>query len=211
MIKHLIFDFGKVLVNHDLQPMLERYFGNETDRIKRFRDILSDRNFIDQCDRGIFTFEEMVNMEIRKNPEYASAFQFFKDNYLDEITGEVDGMFELLKALKQSGFSLYGLTNWSDTIYQVMEKFDIFKLLDGWVISCEEHFIKPEKEIYLHLCEKYSLHPSECLFADDRMVNVEGAKSIGMEAVLFTNVSNYVKDLWSICNNEMIVHSIPKY
>ena len=201
MIKNLIFDFGKVLVNHDLQPMLERYFGNDTERMRRFHDILSDRDFIDQCDRGIIPFEEMLSMAIRKNPEYSDAFLFFKDNYLDEITGEVEGMRELLKTLKQSGFGLYGLTNWSNTIYQVMEKYDIFQLLDGWVISCEEHFIKPEKEIYLHLCERYSLNLSECLFTDDRMVNVEGAKLIGMEAVLFTTVSNYVKDLQLFCNN----------
>ena len=30
MIKNLIFDFGKVLVNHDLQPLLERHFGDES-------------------------------------------------------------------------------------------------------------------------------------------------------------------------------------
>ena len=29
MIKNLIFDFGKVLVNHDLQPLLERHFGDD--------------------------------------------------------------------------------------------------------------------------------------------------------------------------------------
>ena len=99
------------------------------------------------------------------------------------------------KKLKQSGFKLYGLTNWSDTIYRVMEKFDIFQLLHGVVISCEEHFIKPEKEIYLRLCDKYSLKPSECLFTDDRMVNVLGAKAIGMEAVLFTTTKKYIFEI----------------
>jgi len=32
MIKNLIFDFGKVLVNHDLQPLLERHFGDDSIR-----------------------------------------------------------------------------------------------------------------------------------------------------------------------------------
>ena len=68
-----------------------------------------------------------------------------------------------------------------------MEKFDIFRLLDGVVISCEEHFIKPEKEIYLRLCDKYSLKPSECLFTDDRMVNVLGAKAIGNGSCIVYN------------------------
>ncbi len=96
---------------------------------------------------------------------------------------------------KSKGFKLYGLSNWSDVIYEVMRQYEIFNLLDGRVISCEEHIVKPEKEIYLRLCERYGLEPSECLFTDDRMENVEGAKAAGMEAVLFTTVADYAKDL----------------
>lgn len=63
------------------------------------------------------------------------------------------------------------------------------------VISCEEHFIKPEPEIYLRLCDKFSLNPEECLFTDDRPTNVEGARRIGMQAVLFTSAEQYALDL----------------
>lgn len=157
MIKNLIFDFGKVLVNHDLQPLLERHFGDDEVSLIGFHKILSDPKFINMCDRGIIPFDKMIDGAIKRYPEYSDAFTFFKDNYLEEITGEIEGMRVLLKKLKQSGFKLYGLTNWSDTIYRVMEKFDIFRLLDGMVISCEEHFIKPEKEIYLRLRDKYGL------------------------------------------------------
>lgn len=197
MIRNLVFDFGNVLVKHDLRPMLKRYFGNDTDGMDRFCGILSDREFIDLCDRGIVPFDEMLGRAIRRNPEYTGAFLYFKNNYVDEITGEVEGMRELLETLKQSGFALYGLTNWSSAVYQVMERFEIFRLLDGRVISSEEHIIKPEREIYLRLCEKYSLRPSECLFADDRPVNVDGAKAAGMEAVVFTTALDYARDLRS--------------
>ena len=37
MIKNLIFDFGKVLVNHDLQPLLERHFGDDEVSLIGFR------------------------------------------------------------------------------------------------------------------------------------------------------------------------------
>lgn len=142
MIKNLVFDFGKVLVNHDLQPVLDRYFGDSTDDKSRFAEILSDRGFIDDCDRGFIPFDEMIESSAAKWPEFADALLFFRDNYLDEITGEINGMRELLVRLKEEGFRLYGLTNWSDTIYRVMERYDIFKMLDGYVISCEEHVIK---------------------------------------------------------------------
>ena len=108
MIKNIIFDFGNVPVNHDLRPMLKRYFGNDS---------------------------------------------------------------------------------------KAMDKFDIFRLLDGRVISCEEHSIKPEKEIYLRLCAKYGLNPSECIFTDDRAINVEGAKAVGMKAVIFTDCYKFISDI----------------
>ena len=80
-----------------------------------------------------------------------------------------------------------------------MHKYEIFNLLDGQVISCEEHLVKPEKEIYLRLCERYGLEPAECLFTDDRIENVEGAKTVGMNAVLFTSPENYAADVERIC------------
>ena len=198
MIKNIIFDFGNVLVNHDLRPILERYFGNDSKAMEIFSAILSDREFVDTCDRGIIPFDRMVDNMIQQYHEFQNAFLFFKDNYLDEITGEVKGMRQLLIRLKSEGYKLYGLTNWSDTIYKGMDKFDIFRLLDGWVISCEEHSIKPEKDIYLRLCEKYGLNPSECIFTDDRAINVEGAKAVGMYAVTFTDCQKFISDITRI-------------
>jgi HAD superfamily hydrolase (TIGR01509 family) len=198
MIKNIIFDFGNVLVHHDLHPMLSCCFGNDSEAMDKFHTILSDREFVDACDRGVTPFGRMVDNLIRQYPEYKDAFLYFRDNYLDEITGEVEGMRQLLLRLKSEGYKLYGLTNWSDTIYKVMDKFDIFQLLDGRVISCEEHSIKPEKEIYLRLCEKYGLNPDECLFTDDRISNVEGAKAVGMYAVIFTDCQKFISDIRQI-------------
>ena len=100
MIKNLIFDFGKVLVNHDLQPLLERHFGDDEVSLIGFHKILSDPEFINMCDRGIIPFEKMIDGAIKRYPEYSDAFTFFKDNYLEEITGEIEGMHVLTKKIK---------------------------------------------------------------------------------------------------------------
>lgn len=201
MIKNFVFDFGNVLVNHDLRPLIERYFNGDEERVEQFYHILSNRDFTDACDRGIVSFDEMLNHAIQNNPEFREAFVFFRENYLDEIIGEVAGMRNILQQLKSEGFKLYGLTNWSQTIYKVMEKYDIFRMLDGWIISCEEHCIKPEREIYLRLCEKYSLEPAECLFTDDRIVNVEGALAVGMKAVLFIDSKQFSAEIIKALKN----------
>ena len=102
----------------------------------------------------------------------------------------------IVKALKERGYNLYGLTNWSGKVYGVMRKYDIFSLLDGWVISSEEHLIKPDVAIYRRLGEKFNLLPEECLFTDDKQVNIDGAVRAGMQAVLFTDahtLAEYMK------------------
>jgi len=67
--------------------------------------------------------------------------------------------------------------------------------MDGRVISSEERIIKPELEIYHILCDRYSLKIEECLFTDDKQINVDGALAAGMEAVLFVNADQFLKEL----------------
>ena len=49
--------------------------------------------------------------------------------------------------------------------------------------------------IYERLCQKYSLLPEECLFADDRMENVEAARKFGMQAICFEDAVQYEQEL----------------
>lgn len=195
MIKNLIFDFGNVLVRHDLAPMLHRFWGNDEARKQQSIALLSDADFVNDCDRGVISFKQIIKEKMQQHPDLADMLQYYADHTIDEITGEVEGMRSLLTSLKQRGYGLFGLTNWGNDVYKVMEKYDIFRLLDGWVISSEAHIIKPEREIYLRLCKKYELNPSECLFTDDKSTNVDGAKAAGMQGIVFVNAAQYARDL----------------
>ena len=62
-------------------------------------------------------------------------------------------------------------------------------------MSSDVHIIKPSIEIYKYLLEKYQLNPEECLFIDDRKDNVDGAKNAGMNAVIFDNNYEIIKEL----------------
>ncbi|MBO5410715.1 MAG: HAD-IA family hydrolase, partial [Clostridia bacterium] len=52
---------------------------------------------------------------------------------------------------------------------------------DGVLISADYKLLKPEKEIYEALYEKFSLNPEECFFIDDVQKNIDGAKATGMD------------------------------
>ena len=61
-----------------------------------------------------------------------------------------------------------------------MAKYDFFKLMDGIVVSGEEHLLKPDIRIYQTLLDRYHLRAGECLFIDDSPANIEGAKKAGL-------------------------------
>ena len=45
--------------------------------------------------------------------------------------------------------------------------------------------VKPEREIYESLFQKYGLEPTECVFLDDNRANIIAANELGMATILF--------------------------
>lgn len=199
MIKNIILDFGKVLVDYDFELFFRRYVPNE-ERRNKFIPILYNDGLTPVIDRGEKPFSEIVEDLIAENPEYAPELHLFNERYPDLITGEIPGMKDLLKKLKSEGYKLYGLSNWCDKVYITMDQFDIFKLLDGYIVSSEVHQIKPEPAIYHTLFNRFNLNPEECVFADDKEENIEAGKKEGMPGIVFRNAEQFESDLRRVLN-----------
>lgn len=60
-------------------------------------------------------------------------------------------------------------------------------VFDVIVISAEERVRKPGAEIFRRALARLGLAPEEAVFVDDRALNVEGARRVGMYAVHFTD------------------------
>ena len=194
MIKNLIFDFGKVLICYDYPSFLKTIFSNDEERFE-FEKIFCSLEFTQRCDLGVEPFIDIIRECQEKYPRWRKQLQEFHDRQLDAMTVEMPGMRQLLTRLKDEGYHLYGLTNWSSTVYPVIEKFDILRMMDDRLISSEEHLVKPDAAIYDRLCEKFELMKEECLFVDDKQINVDGARAAGMQAILFTDTSQFEEEL----------------
>ena len=199
-IKNLIFDYGKVLVDYEFLPIVRNFFDNE-DEMRQFMDIFTSQPFINECDQEDVPFEQIICNKQMLYPQFARQLEQFRDSYVDFVTGEIPGMKETLVELKERGFKLYGLTNWCSKVYDVMPLYDIFQLLDGMLISSDVHLIKPDPAIYLCLCQKYGLKPQECVFTDDKPINVQGARKVGMQGIVFHSAKQY-RDELSLCLKE---------
>jgi putative hydrolase of the HAD superfamily len=61
---------------------------------------------------------------------------------------------------------------------------DVDGMFDAVVLSGREGLRKPEPEIYLLAARRLGIRPEDCVFVDDVQANVDGARAVGMTAVL---------------------------
>ena len=69
------------------------------------------------------------------------------------------------------------------------------ELFDAVVISGEVGMHKPEPDIFRLAAERVGCPPEECVFVDDLRENCEGAKAIGMTAVLHRGAEKTLPEL----------------
>lgn len=188
MIKNCVFDFGRVLVGYDMHRLFDSFFGGDRAKATWFDEHVVAEPWVRRLDIGE-PFEQCIQELQAKFPDYADAIRAYDVRYQEIVGDEVEGMYALLCDLKSRGYGLYGLTNWSDKVYEVIRNHPIFELLDGALISSEVHLLKPDVRIYDCLLQRYGLLGSECVFVDDRKENVNGALEAGYAAAVhFENV-----------------------
>lgn len=184
-IQAIIFDFGNVLLEWNPRHVYRRYFPDNEAGMENF---LHEVNFMEwnaQQDKGR-SFAEGVAELSQQFPHYAELIQAYHDNWKDSIGNHLEGTVEIMKRLKQAGYRLYGLSNWSAETFPLMrDKFDFFNLLDDIVISGEVGMIKPEPEIFEHMLERIGKPANACLFIDDAQANVEQAQRLGIVSIQF--------------------------
>ena len=183
-IRAIIFDFGGVLIEWDPRNLYRHYF-NQPEKIEQF---LSDVNFsqwnIEQ-DRGR-PFAEGIAVLSAQYPHYATYIHAFGERWDETLVGTIDGTVKILRELKQAGYPLYALSNWSAETFPIARrKFDFFDAFDEIVLSGAVGMVKPERGIFEFLLQKIGRPAHECLFIDDALANIQQADRMGFKTVLF--------------------------
>ncbi len=63
------------------------------------------------------------------------------------------------------------------------------------VVSGQVKQLKPEPAIYRLLLDRNGLAAGDCVFIDDSIANVEGARAVGMDAIHFTGAEALSREL----------------
>lgn len=193
-IKNIVFDFGGVLVDWNPHYLYDRYLGSR-EHADWFLQNICTSEWNTQMDAGK-PFAEGIAEKITEHPEYEAAIRAYQTDWMQMMGGQIPTMQVLVEALRNQGYHLYGLTNWSaETFCQVRPKYPIFNLLDGIVVSGEEKIAKPDLRIFQILMERYGITPSESIFTDDNLPNLVPAQTLGFHTIHFLNPAQLRHDL----------------
>ena len=188
MIRNLIFDVGDVLLEYRWFEMLTQDYGLTEAEAKRIGGNMFDHEIWELgLDAGRLTMDEAIAKYRERYPEDAKIIDWFLKNGRLMVINRTE-VWEKIAALKKQGYRIYILSNYSDELFHMHTKGAAFlDILDGGIVSYQVHELKPDRRIYELLLEKYDLKASECLFFDDRLQNVEGARKVGIEAIQVTS------------------------
>ncbi len=192
-IKHIIFDFGGVLIDWNPVYLYNKLFEDESD-MNFFLDNICTPQWNIQQDAGrpLATATEILQKEY---PEHSEMIGHYYGRWDEMLGGVIEDSERVLRMLKPN-YPIYGLTNWSaETITVAYSKYDFFQLLDGIVVSGDEKLIKPDPKLYQVLLDRYNLKASESLFIDDNIHNIETARDMGFHTIHFTENIDLEKEV----------------
>lgn len=92
------------------------------------------------------------------------------------------GTVGFVTGLAQGGASLALLSNAPSSFARHAEKQDWARYFKVLVFSGDVGVAKPDPEIFEHLVARLGVPAEECLFFDDKLSNVEGARAAGLRA-----------------------------
>lgn len=174
-MKNIVFDLAGVVVarNQERCPqyiMDYFYFINSGEVLPEFWN---------DYDRGTRDIDSVAQCLAKFR---GSDFETAKSRMLEAVTYQetISATESLIKDLKIAGYRLFVLSNMSKDYIEFLRKMSVFQHFEGEVVSCEVQLIKPEKEIYSLLLDRYNLDPEQTMFIDDRVENVEAAATLGI-------------------------------
>lgn len=193
----VIFDFGGVLVRMvDDRPRLKlaERLGVP---ISRLDDLVFFSDSAQKASRG----EISIKMHWEAVREALSIQSEDMADFLEQYWSADDVNWQLLDFIKRlhPQYKVGLLSNaWDDLRQTMRTRWNIDGLFDELIISAEVGIVKPDPRIFHLAVEKLGVQPTEAVFIDDILINVQAAKQQGLSAIQFLDTQQTLTDLQGI-------------
>ena len=183
-IRAVVFDVGGVLLDWDPRYLYRKLFANEAE-MEWFLSEVCLPAWHALHDRGVSTAASCAELAFR-HPELSELIWAWSSRS-EEMIGMVDaGSVEVLTAVREAGLPCYALTNMEAATYPLrLKRFPFLGWFDGTIVSGREVVAKPDPAIFRRLLDRFSLTPNTTLMIDDTKENLETARQLRIQTILF--------------------------
>lgn len=190
MIKAIIFDCFGVVVSDTFDALIDDLNLSKSD-VEKISSLL------DKSNKGTIAPEEyraaaakIVNLPVE---EYTERMRRNVKNY--QLLSYIE---ELRKSYKVAMLSNVGSR---DSLESRFDKGELERRFDVVVASAEIGFAKPEAQAYEITASDLGVLLRECVMIDDREQYCDGARGVGMKAILYQTFEGMKKELEQILSN----------
>ena len=193
-IKALFWDNGGVILTNgwdrrSRRAAIEKFHLDEKD--------FEDRHelMLDAFETGRATLDQYLHRTVfyREQPFTPADFKAFM---FEQSQGYPEPLAFLGRIARMRRFLVASLNNESLEINEYrIEKFKLRDYFEAFFSSCYLGVRKPDPAIYSLALKITQQSPAECILIDDRGLNLECARELGMQTILFKDLAQLRADL----------------
>ena len=205
---NIVFDFGAVLFTWRPVDLVAQYFpalattpaqaGHLAHEIFGHADW---NNF----DRGTLAMEVVVDRTAQRLGLDPAVLNDFVQHIPDQLIPMPDSVALLQQlhtqrsAAQGQAVRLYFLSNMPMPYARILEQTHAFlACFEGGIFSGDVKHIKPEPAIYQLLQSRYALEPSQTVFIDDLLGNIQAAQAQGWQGIHFKSAAQAQAELQAL-------------
>jgi len=181
----IIFDFGGVLFDWNPHYLYLKLFGGDPQAVDNF---LSEIHFAEwnlRQDQGR-PFSIAVADHCARFPQYCELIRAYDALWEESLGGPIGGSVEILQSLREAGYPLYALSNWSaEKFALIRRRYDFLDWFKTIIISGSVGMVKPDPQIFDLTFNQIGYPASECLVIDDSEQNIRVAQDLGCLTIHF--------------------------
>ncbi len=193
-ITTLFFDIGGVCLSngwdHEQRHVIAEQFGFDYEAFDS-----RHRQIVDSLERGFLTLDDYLKWTLFYEPRSFTSADVRAA--IEQLSTPMGATLELVRKLCESGrYQLMTINNESRELNEYrIERFGLRDMFSAFFTSCYLGLLKPQPEHYNRALQISQRHVDECLYIDDRPMNVEVARILGMHTIHFTDAEQLERDL----------------
>jgi len=183
--KAAVFDLGGVLIRWDPRLLYRKMLPTEA-AVEEFLSTVCTPDWNARQDAGRPLDEGIAELAARF-PDHVALIEAWRDRFAEMVL-PIRESIELLRELREREVPLFALSNWGTDSFEATRRiFPFLEWFQGILISGEVGLVKPDPEIFGVLVRQHRLQPEKVAFIDDHPPNVEAARELGFQSVLFSS------------------------